>query len=387
MIGEVCFVTTAFLLVAVATVQAYASTIQARIVSKNSPRRDRWMDRPLKSRNLFASWSQYAEFDREGTVVMVNSSASAGGCNLISPREWLEYHEAKGRCCGAYTVIRCDLSASSRSWRIWENHFHWKRLRDSYDYLTDQCEIDWENAIEQTENLLSTLLISCQISLLNDYMAVDKNSYCTCMVTVLWQKEQEVCVTRVHAFSTGIFSNPFDYSPMPIKVALALGSTPNRYDNKPRAKLSSWCRVRRPLEDQFKDEHVVEVFLTRQDDKNKIELLEGLTSNLFVLYRNGTLRTPDQGILEGCARNQVLLHASALGFTVECASVTLENLDDWEEVFCTSAIRIIVPVSQVVEGKDGRTVWQSSTAPHQWRKFYESILMEALGNVTHETSN
>jgi hypothetical protein len=133
------------------------------------------------------------------------------------------------------------------------------------------------------------------------------------MITVLWQKEQDVCVVRVHAFSTGIFSNPIHHSPTPIKVALAVGTTTSRYDNKPRAKLSSWCRIRRPLEDQLKDEHVGEVILTRQDDKNNIELLEGLTSNLFVLYRNGTLRTPDEGVLGGCARNQVVLHGRGHG--------------------------------------------------------------------------
>lgn len=379
-------ITIYLLVVTFAAVHAFTPMIP-RIIW-NAPRCDAWMNRAQKSRKFFASLSEYAEFDRVGGVVIVNNSASTRGCrNLISPREWLEFHEANGRYGGAYTVIRCDLRARSRNWRIWEKRFHWKRLSDSYRDLTDQCEIDWENTIEQTENLLSTLLNSCRrtLLLLNDYTTIDENSCCTCMITVLWQKEQEVCVTRVHAFSTGIFSNPTDHSPKPIKVALAGGSIPNRYGNKPRAKLSSWCRLRRPLEDQFRDKDVGEVILTRQDDKNNIELLEGLTSNFFVLYRNGTLRTPDEGVLEGCARNQVLLHARAMGFPVECAPLTLEDLSDWEEVFCTSAIRVIAPVSMVVEGKGGRIVWQASTAPHKWRKFYESVLIGTLGTLSNET--
>ena len=157
----------------------------------------------------------------------------------------------------------------------------------------------------------------------------------------------------------------------------------NRYDNKPRSKLSSWCRTRRPLEERFKDESSVgEVLLLMRNEDGTTELvLEELTSNLFVLYSNGTLVTPAEGMLEDCARNQVLCHARALGYKVECAPIRLDSVDQWEEVFCTSAIRLIIPVNKIVQlgGNEGEeVVWQCPEEPRKWRVLYNSILMEGL---------
>ena len=323
----------------------------------------------------FASWSQYAEFDRHGSI-LTERSKPVDGYNLTSPREWLEYNEGIGRC-GAYTVIRCDLSSNKSSWRIWERDFHWERLADSYrSLLVDDCEADCKDAIQRTDALLSTLLNSCRKTLLADGTTVHIDSCCTCMVTFLWQTNNELCSVRGHVFTTGVFANPIDYDPKPIPASLARMATPNRYENKPRSKLSSWCSIRRPLECRFKGVDDSEVFLTREVDDGVCEILEGLTSNVFVLCRDGTLRTPAEGVLEGCARMQVMHHALSMGYSVNCSPVTLDSVGEWDEVFCTSSIRLIIPVLKIVDGKNGRTVWQGSTKPTKWRKLYYSILAD-----------
>jgi hypothetical protein len=264
---------------------------------------------------------------------------------------------------------------------VWEKDFHWKRLSDSYRDLIDDYDADCEDAINRTEMLLSTLLTSCQRTLLSPGTTFPSDSCCTGMITMLWQIEEDRCSVRGHVFTTGVFSNPIYYDPQPISASLAMVPTPNRFENKPRSKLSSWCSKRRPLEDQFKIANDSEVLLTREDDHGNRDILEGLTSNLFVLYRNATLRTPADGVLEGCARNLVLHHAQLMGYSVDCCPVTLGSVGDWEEVFCTSSIRLIIPVSKVVDGKNGRTIWQGSSKPRKWRKLYEFILADSSGKL------
>lgn len=349
------------------------TTTEGFVVSRISSPSLQSTDRQI-NRN-FASWSQHAEFDQYGDIFAVRSER-IDEYNLASPREWLEYHE--GKCgCGAYTVVRCDLLSNTRSWRVWEKDFHWKRLADSYRDLTDDCGADCEDAINRTEMLMSTLLTSCQSTLMSPATTFHTDSCCTGMLTILWQTDEHRCSVRGHLFTAGVFSNPIPYDPKPISASLAMVTTPNRYENKPRSKLSSWCSIRRPLEDQFKIADDSEVFLTREADHGICEILEGLTSNLFVLYRNATLRTPADGVLEGCARSLVLRHAQSMGYSVDCSPVTLSSAGEWEEVFCTSSIRLIIPVSKVVDGKSGRTVWQASREPRKWRKLYENILADS----------
>lgn len=329
------------------------------------------MDR--QTTRKFASWSEHADFDQDGAIRTVQSQ-QVDGYNLVSPREWLEYNEGKGGC-GAYTVVRCDLCSNTSSWRIWERDYHWKRLTYSYRSLVEDGEADCDDAIHRTDAVLSTLLGTCGTILLADGATFHKDSCCTCMITLLWQANQGRCIVRGHVFSTGVFSN--HYNPTPIVASLAIVSTPNRYENKPRSKLSSWCSIRRPLEEQFKGADDSEVLLTREAAFGTCEILEGLTSNVFVLYRNETLRTPAEGVLEGCARTLVLHHAQSMGYSVDCSPVTLDGVGEWDEVFCTSAIRIIIPVMKIVDGKNGRTVWQGSAEPQKWRKFYDSIVADS----------
>jgi hypothetical protein len=147
---------------------------------------------------------------------------------------------------------------------------------------------------------------------------------------------------------------------------------PNRYQNFPRAKLSSWCRRRRLLEDIFITKDVGDVILTKHCEdikknqepslsssvsagsvltttaKSSVELLEGLTSNLFVVYPGNILRTaPSTHVLGGYVRHLIIDCAEKCGYKVEFGSISLADSSLWEEFFFTSSIRLIIPVNRI----------------------------------------
>lgn len=316
-----------------------------------------------------SSWSQVAE--------VIDESIMVKDTEIASPRMWLEHQQGEGDG-GAYTVLRCDLSSDDDEWRVLELDFHLRRLEQSYQALTHATIT--KDVVLQTEQVLAKLLDKAKEVL--SVGTSDQDTCCTCMVTLLWQPDDDgtgectcAVVVKGHVYSTGVFVNPLNYEPTPITASVALGATePNRHNHSPRAKLSSWCRTRRPLEDRFKpnNDTVDEVLLVHGST-----LLEGLTSNLFVLWSNQTLTTPADGVLEGCARNLVIQQAQRLGWTVQCGPVPIESLEDAEEVFLTSAIRLIIPVGKIVTvGQDGtidEVLWSTPQVPHKWREIFEAI--------------
>lgn len=343
------------------------------------------------------AWSQYVEFDVEDdeslllretipTTFHASDSSLDRSYQLSSPREWLEYQEARNKGHGgAYTVLRCDrtLDAEGGSgWSVWEFDFHWNRLRRSYRELEQLDYIDEEDALCKTEEVLTTLLSEAaaaeeESSEILCAKADDEcEACCIYMVTLLWQKEGDRLVIRGHSFTNGAYSIPSEYDPQPITASLSDPSELNRYNNFPLAKQSSWCRERRPLEEQFKVDDVGEVILVRCNDKGSLLLLEGLTSNLFVLFRNGTLKTSDSNVLEGCARSLVLQQACGnLGWTVEFGPIELDSAHEWDEVFLTSAVRLIIPVDKILQGND--QVWHArqESPSSKWRQLYNAILL------------
>ena len=150
------------------------------------------------------------------------------------------------------------------------------------------------------------------------------------------------------------------------------------------AKISSWCRVRKPLEDPTRykvpDSNVGEVLLVTQDESkqyqdeeefiNSLNILEGLTSNLFVIYKDGTIRTAPVGkVLLGYARHLVKEEIEANKESQLILNPpTIQDAKDglWSEVFITSAIRLIVPVNRVLlpyigdDGEGPTVLWESN---------------------------
>lgn len=346
--------------------------------------------------------------------------------NLVSPREWLEYCEAgqqrdersnleKMPSGGAYTVLRCDFLLDQEIWRIWGRDFHFHRLEESFRSLVsrqDEDDSKTENerlALESSREVMSLLLEEAKTTILSTIaqQKTKDSSRIVIMLTLLWDLEHAVndsddgipIRVRGHAFSTmqasqlhhngdsdgngDIVAVPNPNTPiqtvighLPADILEILanqkrftnsGSLPTRYQNLPRAKLSSWCRRRRLLEEMFKTKDVGDVLLTKPCETSlssetaeaaeavskslmppAIELLEGLTSNLFVVYPGKIIRTaPSKHVLGGYVRHRVIECAENCGYTVEFGSIPVEDSSLWEEVFVTSSIRLIIPVERI----------------------------------------
>jgi branched-chain amino acid aminotransferase len=85
------------------------------------------------------------------------------------------------------------------------------------------------------------------------------------------------------------------------------------------------------------------------------QVAEGASSNVFIVSA-GKLLTPalTVGILEGVTRGKVILLAKASGISVEEAPhLSVDELKQADEVFLTSAVRGILPVTQVDGGPIG----------------------------------
>ncbi|KAL3942059.1 MAG: hypothetical protein SGBAC_003687 [Bacillariaceae sp.] len=217
---------------------------------------------------------------------------------------------------------------------------------------------------EETINfLLKQAEQKCQ-----DFQPTNDKSHCTFMVTILWQPDNDDVKVQGHMFST---LTPMDMksslSSTPLTAAIALDpdlALPNRFQNAPEAKLIAWCRTRRPLEEKFKISGVNEILLTRRREL-QVEILEGLTSNVFVLYPGGRLRTceTDDSVLGGYARHLVIQAAEACDLTIDIGPIHIEEAGLWQAVFLTSSIRVIGPVGEIIlPDSDGssKSLWRLS---------------------------
>jgi branched-subunit amino acid aminotransferase/4-amino-4-deoxychorismate lyase len=338
-------------------------------------------------------WSRQGEFESESvTSAKTRPTVDDGnGLDLVSARLWLESHEAKNSN-GAYTVLRCDLSMDAC--QVWGRDFHLERLCRSYSSLMGTPPVDrdvLDRAMGRSDQLIQALLAEARELLRNAPLRGDE--IYILMLTLLWEEPNDTknqIIVKGHVFCSRSPSIPLQYDPAPISASIALPSNtgphlPNRHGNLPNAKLSAWCRMRRPLEGVFKVNGMDEVLLTRQYG-NDVQLLEGLTSNLFVICKGGILRTPDDGVLGGYARYLVLKAARHLGFHVEVGPLCISELGSWDQMFCTSAIRLVIPVGQlwIAEGNSNEggptqltKVWAANSEEQPartWRAIYHEIL-------------
>lgn len=359
--------------------------------------------------------------------------------------EHIEQRDGSLHGVGAYTVLRCDAIYNKDvcQWKIWGLDFHMNRLCSSYrmlveslgNYTCDEHGNDlvsfrsiFQESKQQTDDLITVLLGEAKKSIQlrgpprEDHTDVleGRELARTLMVTILWTPPDIGSVkpiVRGHAAFAGAAS-PIENkdASMPSSISACLGipsdPTPEELALLPRrhsdddngkaelvgasAKVSSWCRIRRPLEERFKahGSGVGEVLLVRQDKSGLLnndqqdfiepfELLEGLTSNLFVVYKNGTVRTAPLGkVLPGYARHLVAEElnnvqsansASSLGELVldetNAPTVLDAKLGLWSEVFVTSAIRLVVPVHRVLippvgDSMESVTLWQLTCDEH-----------------------
>jgi Amino-transferase class IV len=215
-------------------------------------------------------------------------------------------------------------------------------------------------------------------------------------------------VVRGHACYTGPIQNLFQpHPPVTVSVAISVPSplpasraqstgdpsgTPNRVNQNPHLKVAKWTRVRQQI---ARPPGVAEVLLTRRQNgthSDRIQILEGLSSNVFIVYGNGTIRTATDGVLHGFVRQLVLDCLDECDLTFDPEPIWLEEEPNgpprWSEIFITSSSRLIYPVSTVLIPEhqtisEGNTTasyfeyWKSSKSlrsPQKWQCLLDAIL-------------
>ena len=322
--------------------------------------------------------------------------------DLSSPREWLEYCEAKaGGKGGAYTVLRCDYRVRQDVFSIWGKEFHLQRLVDSFPSIDLDTgtfpSLLFETSKDVSDDIILSLLDASKSafyevpSSLELPMTSNDDNFFTVMVTILWEKDTKGIQVSGHAFST-LNLVTASLLPDPVSAVVSLqtknGQTlPNRFENSPQSKLSSWCRRRRPIEQIFKTSAAVgEVILTKKDESSPSStttvLLEGLTSNIFVLYPGNVLRTPDTDcVLGGYARFLVLESAKRCGLDVEIGPIPLDDAPLWKEVFLTSSIRLVIPIQEILLPIKSTSSSTTTTSTNQKQGRLWQDTSEALDNT------
>lgn len=353
--------------------------------------------------------------------------------DLSISRNWMEYIETASDHDhpSAYDVLRCDIvheKESKSSYRIWGIEYHLNRLEQSYlDLLNHYLHGDDHFIQERVKNKLvlekkerlseaRTQSVAMIHELLNTYLSRQNNhvsetdsAILTCeilKVTLLWSPPvvdsaslSENVVIRGHCSSSGQIIEPQTF-PDPITATLALpdllnevismDDLPDRHIS-PSSKISSWSSQRRPLEEKFMPAGIGEVLLLQMQQWNGVQsfkILEGLTSNFFAIYKDGTIRTESQGVLFGYIRHLVLEVAIECGLKTDTSTpILLEHANDWEECFITSSSRLIYPIQKILtpdysqydtETNDlnWKILWsrKQTELSSRWKQIYKSIL-------------
>ena len=315
----------------------------------------------------------------------VDSSSS----EQSSSRLWLEYCEREvhqGQ--GIYTVLRADFDQETLDeCKVWGLNFHLERLKESnrrlFKILGIEPTIEMEEgAVKKSRNILHEFLRNYHEDTKKKMeSSSDKTFRClSLMIALLWtpfSNQNEVGITvEGHASEISILPRA-----APVDVILAISSRkdkltmlPSRYDREPLAKLSGWCNRRRPLEKMFKLQSMSEVLLCHEvyqnesntdEDISDYQVLEGLTSNVFVVMDDNSVRTAGNDVLLGYARSLVISAVKELGLSIDERPPLLSEMKEgrWREVFLTSSIRILVPVKRIFLKEEGGNLVQKWTHP------------------------
>lgn len=262
--------------------------------------------------------------------------------DITTSPDWMEFIErSEDRMndeggAGAYDTLRCDLILESNlheKWSIWGKKYHVNRLQNSYLSLVNHGQQDDATrspaietaiaiALAQSDSICDALLSEAESSHIlntNSYPDQPASSEQDDVVvqlvrlTLLWSPSQDTgshdIVVRGHVCCSAKpmrVHRPVD--PITVTVA-AVGhdneenvtvdtSLPTRFRD-PQHKVASWARLRKTMEkpETYKPPGVSEVLMVRQSKQSSdLEVLEGLTSNLFVIYKDGTIRTAQDGV-------------------------------------------------------------------------------------------
>lgn len=87
-------------------------------------------------------------------------------------------------------------------------------------------------------------------------------------------------------------------------------------------------------------------------DENRC-IAEGSTSNVFAVFGDTIVTPPDDICLRGITRDEVLALARAEGFTVREEPLPVARLSSADEIFITSSLAELIPVTHLEEARVG----------------------------------
>jgi len=331
--------------------------------------------------------------------------------DLSVSRNWMEHveHQETHGGPGAYDVLRCDMiqktSSPSATLRVWGKDYHLDRLEKSYKELVKHLlpskgenngdkNLVQDNAVKAAHKESDAIMNSILEKMLEheeyhikEVAAHDQKAVCDIIrVTILWTPSSDHIIVRGHASSSGQILAP-NKTPKYIVATVALPKTdssrqsaiidelPNRHIS-PHAKISSWSSSRRSLEkkETFMPDGIGEVLLLKKDvNSNKMIVLEGLTSNFFAIYHDGSIRTAADGVLLGYVRHLILECANKCGLRVDERPIDLEDGTKglWAETFITSSSRLIYPINKILIPDYGAQIGNESSEALNWKTYWE----------------
>lgn len=135
---------------------------------------------------------------------------------------------------------------------------------------------------------------------------------------------------------------------------------------------------------------VSEVLMVRPSQMHgDVDVLEGLSSNVFVVYKDGTIRTAQDGVLNGYVRHLVLECVETCGLKLDPRPILLHEATEglWQGAFITSSTRLIFPIARILmhgaDQKEFHEFWRDpgltecnycSVTKPKWRQLLDEIL-------------
>ncbi|CAM9835340.1 unnamed protein product [Ectocarpus fasciculatus] len=157
-------------------------------------------------------------------------------------------------------------------------------------------------------------------------------------------EDREICI-MVHAWP--LPTPPVNGRPAGVEVLVAGSGR-----SLPEAKHSSWLRDRKPLDELKAQTSAQEVVLSEigfsPEGATRTLLLEGLTSNFFVVEEDGAVCTAPSGVLLGGMRQLLISVCEKEGIEVRFDAPDISRAGRWREAFLTGTGRILAPVSTLL---------------------------------------
>jgi branched-subunit amino acid aminotransferase/4-amino-4-deoxychorismate lyase len=230
---------------------------------------------------------------------------------------------------GAYTA--------ARTIKTQENEIFVFDLKEHVERLAKSCKIMIKDELKEIpkhfeiitdENLLKQQIVK----ILETGLKLDDSTEET-KITILITWEIDNFDISIH------FS---DLGSIPPKNSLSIEMIPGSRSHI-TAKDSEWIRYRKLIESMKKDKKSNEIVLVDQEGLAN----EGLSSNFFVVMKDNSIWTANDGIISGTVRSLILKVCEELNINVVFKSPQVNDIKNWKEIFISSTSRLLLPIPKL----------------------------------------